>query len=143
MWVGEVVLSLMELHPEVKQDCIVPFAGQERKWTDEQQARYHAMLRRSIETIIMQDKYSKEYHFNRNRYLLDYTGVLLVTCDMQANKRSGTGYTVHYAQTQSKPFVAIDPDNFSVSFSIMEYPKNILPFFKKIVTSGGKTVLYG
>lgn len=101
------------------------------------------MLRRSSETIIMKDKYSREYYFNRNRYLLDYTGVLLVAYDMQANKRSGTGYTVHRVQTRGKPFVAIDPDNFSVSFSIMEYPKNILPFFQKIATSGGKTVLYG
>lgn len=63
MWAGEAVLSLMELHPEVKLHCIVPFAGQERKWTDEQQARYHAMLRRSSETVIMQEKYDKECYF--------------------------------------------------------------------------------
>ena len=116
MWAGEAILSLMELHPEVKLHCIVPFAGQERKWTDEQQARYHAMLRRSSETVIVQKKYDKECYFTRNRYLVDHAGVLLAVYDMQANKRSGTGYTVHYAQAQKKPVVAIDPDNFSVSF---------------------------
>ena len=117
MWAGEAVLSLMELHPEVKLHCIVPFAGQERKWTDEQQSRYHAMLRRSSETVIVQKKYDKECYFIRNRYLVDHAGVLLAVYDMQANKRSGTGYTVHYAQAHKKPVVAIDPDNFSVSFS--------------------------
>lgn len=55
MWAGEAVLSVMELHPEVKLHCIVPFAGQERKWTAEQQVRYHAMLFRSSETVIMQN----------------------------------------------------------------------------------------
>ena len=120
MWAGEAVLSLMELHPEVKLHCIVPFAGQERKWTDEQQARYHAMLQRSSETVIVQRKYDKECYFTRNRYLVDHAGVLLAVYDMQANKRSGTGYTVHYAQAQKKPVVTIDPDNFSVSFSDTE-----------------------
>lgn len=117
LWAGEAVLALAELHPEIKLHCVVPFAGQERKWTDEQQARYHAMLRRGSETAIVQKKYDKECYFNRNRYLVDHAGVLLAVYDMQANKRSGTGYTVHYAQAQKKPVVAIDPDNFSVSFS--------------------------
>ncbi|MCC8153563.1 MAG: DUF1273 domain-containing protein [Tannerellaceae bacterium] len=117
MWAGEAVLSLMELHPEVKLHCIVPFAGQERKWTDEQQARYHAMLRRSSETVIVQEKYDKECYFNRNRYLVDHAAVLLAVYDMQANKRSGTGYTVHHTQAQGKPVIAIDPDNFCIILS--------------------------
>ena len=112
----------------MKLHCIVPFAGQERKWTDEQQARYHAMLRRSSETVIMQEKYDKECYFNRNRYLVDHAGVLFAVYDMQANKRSGTGYTVHYAQAQGKPVIAIDPDNFCVNFSGEESEKI---FFKK------------
>lgn len=85
MWAGEAALSLMELHPEVKLHCIVPFAGQERKWTDEQQARYHAMLQRSNETVIVQKKYDKVCYFTRNRYLVDHAGVLLAVYDMQAN----------------------------------------------------------
>ncbi len=141
MWAGEAVLSLMELHPEVKLHCIVPFAGQERKWTDEQQARYHAMLRRSSETIIVQEKYDKECYFNRNRYLVDHAGVLLAVYDMQANKRSGTGYTVHYVQAQGKPVIAIDPDNFCVNFLGEESEKIFSKNLKNFATYGDKTVL--
>ena len=64
--------------------------------------------------------------------------MLLAVYDMQANRRSGTGYTVHYAQAQREPVVAIDPDNFSVSFSDTE---NNLFFFNNLATNGDKTVL--
>lgn len=99
------------------------------------------MLRQSSETVIVQEKYDKECYFNRNRYLVDHAGVLLAVYDMQANKRSGTGYTVHYAQAQGKPVIAIDPDNFSVNFSGGESEKFFQKTFKIFATYGDKTVL--
>ena len=81
------------------------------------------MLRRSSETVIVQEKYDKECYFNLNRYLVDHAGVLLAVYDMQANTHSGTGYAVHYAQAQSKPLIAIDPDNLCVNFSDEESGK--------------------
>ena len=97
LWAGEAVLALMELHPEIKLHCVVPFAAQDQKWTPAQQARYHALLDRSCDVILTQEEYSKDCYYIRNRYLVNHADIVLAVYDMQANKRSGTGYTVHYA----------------------------------------------
>ena len=141
MWAGEAVLSLMELHPEVKLHCIVPFAGQEMKWTPEQQARYHALLDKSRDVFLTQEKYSKDSYYIRNRYLVDHADIVMAVYDTNANKRSGTGYTVHYAQAQGKTIIAIDLDDFHVGFCGTEAQKNILTFFKNFATNDDKTVL--
>lgn len=131
LWAGEAVLALMELHPEIKLHCVVPFTAQDQKWTPEQQVRYHALLDRSDDVIITQEKYSKDCYYIRNRYLVDHADVLLAVYDMQANKRSGTGYTVHNAQAQNKPIIAIDLDDFHISFSGSETQKKYFNFFQK------------
>lgn len=123
LWAGEAVLALMELHPEIKLHCVVPFAAQDQKWTPAQQARYHALLDRSCDVILTQEEYSKDCYYIRNRYLVNHADIVLAVYDMQANKRSGTGYTFHYAQAQNKPIVAIDPDDFHISFSGSEAQK--------------------
>ncbi|MBQ9168990.1 MAG: DUF1273 family protein [Oscillospiraceae bacterium] len=131
LWAGEAVLALMELHPEIKLHCVVPFAAQDRKWTPEQQARYRALLDRSSDVFMTQEKYSEDCYYIRNRYLVDHADVVLAVYDMQANKRSGTGYTIHYAQAQSKPIIVIDPDDLHISFSGSEAQKKYFNFFQK------------
>ena len=131
LWAGEIVLALMELHPEIKLHCVVPFATQDQKWTPEQKARYRALLDRSYDVIMTQEEYSKDCYYIRNRYLVDHADVVLAVYDMNANKRSGTGYTVHYAQAQNKPIIAIDPDDFHISFSGAEAQNKYFNFFQK------------
>lgn len=131
LWAGEAVLAVAELHPEIKLHCIVPFAAQDQKWTPDQQARYHALLDRSSEVILTQEKYNKDCYYIRNRYLVDHADIVLAVYDVQANKRSGTGYTVHYAQTQGKPIIAIDPDDFHIGFAGSEAQKKYFNFFQK------------
>ena len=109
---------------------IVPFAAQDQKWTPEQQARYRTLLDQSCDVILTQEKYSKDCYYIRNRYLVDHVDIVLAVYDMQANKRSGTGYTVHYAQAQSKPIIVIDPDDFHIGFSGSEVQKKYSNFFQ-------------
>ena len=141
LWVGEAVLAFMDLHPEIKLHCVVPFATQDQKWTPEQQARYRTLLDRSGDVFLTQEKYSEDCYYIRNRYLVDHADVILAVYDMQANKRSGTGYTVHYAQAQGKPIIAIDPDDFYISFSGSETQKKYFNFFKNFATNADKIVL--
>lgn len=103
MWAGAAILALAEQYPELSLRCIVPFAGQERQWTTAQQARYNALLQRSSQTVIIRD-----------RYLVDNSDVLLAVYDGEAKKRSGTGYTVRYAQSTGKPVLLIHPDTLKI-----------------------------
>lgn len=114
MWAGEAVLALAKLHPEISLRCIVPFAGQERKWTPEQQVRYHAMLQESGDTLILNERYTDDCYFQRNRYMVDNSDVLIAVYDGQAKKRSGTGYTVNYAGSAGKPILLIHPDTLKI-----------------------------
>lgn len=75
-----------------------------------------------------QKKYCKDCYYIRNRYLVDHADIVLAVYDMQANKRSGTGYTVHYAQAQSKPIIVIDPDDFHIGFFGSEAQKKYSNF---------------
>lgn len=59
LWAGEAVLALMELHPEIKLHCVVPFAAHDQKWTPEQQARYHALLDRSSDVFLTQENIAR------------------------------------------------------------------------------------
>lgn len=114
MWAGEAVLALAEQYPEISLRCIVPFAGQERQWTTAQQARYNVLLQRSSQTVIIRDRYTDDCYFARNRYLVDNSDVLLAVYDGEAKKRSGTGYTVRYAQSTGKPVLLIHPDTLKI-----------------------------
>lgn len=60
--------------------------------------------------------------------------------DIQANKRSDTGYTILYVQAQNKPMIVIDPDDYHISFSGSEAKKNIL-LSKKYATNADKIIL--
>ena len=66
----------------------------------------------------------------RNRYLADHADIVLAVYDMNANKGSGTGYTVHYVQTQGKIIIVIHPDDFHVSRSSTKTQK-IFNFYEK------------
>lgn len=117
MWAGEAVLALAKLHPEISLCCIVPFAGQEKKWTPEQQMRYNALLQRSSKTVIIKDRYTDDCYFERNRFLVDNADALLAVYDGEAKERSGTGYTVRYAQSAEKPILLIHPDTLKIYVS--------------------------
>lgn len=110
MWAGEIVLSLKEKYPDVELLCAVPFRGQENDWKPEQQTRYHELLKKSNRVFMLSESYTRECYFDRNRFLVDNADVLLAVYDMNARKRSGTGYTVNYAIQRQKPVLLIDPD---------------------------------
>ncbi len=114
MWAGEAVLSLKKQYRDMELYCAVPFKGQEASWTPEQQKRYHKLLKESKDIIILQEAYTKECYFERNRFLVDHADVLLAVYDGEANKRSGTGYTVNYAKKSGKPILLINPDTFQL-----------------------------
>lgn len=140
---GAAVLTLTELHPGIKLHCIVPFAAQDQKWTLEQQARYHALLDQSCDVILTHEEYNEDCHYIRNRYPLDHADAVLTIYDLNTDKRSGTGYIVHYAQAQGMPIMASDPDDFRSSFFGTETQKKYLNFFQKSCDQSEQNRTYG
>lgn len=115
LWAGEAVLSLREQCPGIELICAVPFRGMEQRWSPEQQRRYRNLLESSSEIFFLSERYSSSCFFVRNRFLVDRADMLLAVFDRQAEGRSGTGYTVRYAQQRGKPIRLIHPETFLVS----------------------------
>ena len=72
------------------------------------------MLQESGDTLILNERYTDDCYFQRNRYMVDNSDVLIAVYDGQAKKRSGTGYTVNYAGSAGKPILLIHPDTLKI-----------------------------
>lgn len=91
------VLRLREEElPQLQLGLVLPCLGQESRWSPEDAAVYHRLLRRADEVIYTGDQYTRSCMFVRNRYLVDHSAFCL--CYLTRPGRSGTGYTVEYAR---------------------------------------------
>ena len=73
----------------------MPFAGQEKKWTYLQQAKYQELLTRAIEIKVVNPGGHAFWKMNsRNEWMVDHTDLVLALWNGAA---SGTGNCVEYA----------------------------------------------
>lgn len=120
LWAGEAVLSLKKQYNDMQLVCVVPFEGQERGWEEEQRRRYSRLLDNSDQVIILApdigEQPAQKYYLARNRYLVDHANLLFAVYDKAFRRRSGTGYTVRYAEAQGKPVLYLHPDDLHLTY---------------------------
>lgn len=117
MWAGEIALRLRETpgYGDLKLHMALPFAGHDARWDARSRERLAFLIRHSAECVTVGEQESRESYLARNRYLIDHADMLLAVYDNEKNLRSGTMYTVHYAQKKKLPIVLIHPDTAQVS----------------------------
>lgn len=103
------VLSLRERRPEIKLHCILPCASQADKWTIQARTAYHSILEQADSVVFVNRVEQKAGMMERNRFLVDHCSVLLAVYRSKGARRSGTGATVRYAQSQGRGLIVIDP----------------------------------
>lgn len=101
----EAALLLRELHPEVRVEAAVPFAGQADRWTPSERARYHSLLTRCDFETVIQHSYSTGCLQRRNRYLVDHSSRLIAAYNGQGG---GTLYTINYAIRNQSDVVILE-----------------------------------
>ena len=69
--------------------------------------RYKDILARADQVVYVQHEYTKDCYLKRDRYMVDHADLVIAVWN---GIRSGTGYTVEYAQQQGIPVIVIDPD---------------------------------
>lgn len=116
MWAGEIALRLKETpgYEALKLHMALPFEGHDAQWDGCSRERLAFLIRHSAECVIVGEQDSRESYLARNRYLVDHADMLLAVYDNEKNPRSGTMYTVHYAQKKKLPIVLIHPDTAQV-----------------------------
>ncbi len=106
MWCAEAVLSLKEIHPEIKLTAVLPCREQEIKWSAADQQRYHRILGQCSKVMCLSESYTKNCMLNRNRALVELCDLLLAVYD---GKSGGTKYTVDYAAKLGRKTIIIPP----------------------------------
>jgi len=74
---------------------VIPFRGQEAKWTKAWKARHDAVLQAADEVIILNESYVTGCYHERNRYLVDNSQRLIA---FYSGKAGGTQHTYDYAE---------------------------------------------
>lgn len=76
----------------------VPFLGQERRWSDEQQRMYRELLDGAAHVVVVSDGgFDAQKMMRRNRVMVDHAHRMLALWDGTAG---GTGHCVNYALRQ-------------------------------------------
>ena len=104
---AQAVLTLREKNPALRLHCLLPHEGQEVRWSDTAQERYHAILKQADFIEYVSRGYYDGCMIDRNHRLVESAGLLLAVYG--GARRSGTGSTVNYARKLSREIVLIDP----------------------------------
>ena len=94
MAAAEAVLRLRQLYSDVELVCVVPFRGQEQRFSTEDKVRYHEIIDSADSIEILAEHYFIACYAVRNNYLLDNSSCLVAYYD---GSKGGTNYTFRRA----------------------------------------------
>lgn len=90
----EAVLSFREAHSDIRLHLILPHKGQEKRWTAQDTARYHAVLAAADSAVYLSEAYYPGVMRNRNLCLIEKADV----CIAYLVSGGGTAQTVSMAK---------------------------------------------
>lgn len=82
---------------------VLPCLDQADRWSRKESMAYHELIRAADEVVYTGDVYVPGCMHVRNRFLVDHSSVCL--CYFEGRRRSGTAYTVGYAEKQGLQIV--------------------------------------
>ena len=100
MLAAEAVLEARSRFPAITLSLALPYREQSRSWPEREKRRYAAILDAADEIVYVSETYTRFCMMQRNRYLVDHSGLLL--CYL-TGMTGGTAYTVKYALQKGVP----------------------------------------
>jgi len=101
---GEAVIQTKySCNTEITLFCIVPYRGQETKWSKKWRQRHDQLLKNG-EIICLNDSYITGCFHERNKYLVDNSARLI---GLYSGKSSGTRHTFDYAEKSGLEIINI------------------------------------
>jgi len=106
---AEMVLQERNSRPDGKITlmAIVPFAGQEEKWSGKWRKRHDDVLRTADKIVVLNQRYLRGCYHERNRYLVDNSARLIC---FFSGKTGGTAHTFNYAEKEGLKIVNLWQD---------------------------------
>ena len=94
---GECVTKMREEMPDARLVCVIPFRGQERSFSQADQARFRNLVEQADETICLSEGYWAGAYHQRNDFLIENASVVVAYYN---GTPGGTHYTLHRAVKQ-------------------------------------------
>ena len=107
---GELTAELREHYPWIRLYAVVPFVQQTQSWPGEWVTRYRHLMQRADETVILYPGYCKGGFLERDRYMVDRSGLLIGVYN--DSPRGGTAYTVRYARKKGLEVKLLRPEEY-------------------------------
>lgn len=103
MLAAEVVLELREECPGISLTAVVPFRGQDDRFSLSDKQRYSQILEEADEVIVLSEHYNKKAFYYRNLWMVDHADCMIAY--FNGIHRGGTYFTFHTAQGRGLPVV--------------------------------------
>lgn len=103
---AEAVLELRDRRPDVRLVAVVPFRGQECRFSAEDRVRYHRVLALADETVELASVFHRGCYAVRNDFLVDHASILVAWYD---GSPGGTNYTVRRAERKGRRVIHLHP----------------------------------
>lgn len=100
---AEAVLSLKAEHPEILLHAVLPFPHRGDGRPEGEKERFLSLIEKCDSIYHVHEKYCYGCYYDRNRYMVDKSHILLAVF----SKSGGTAYTIKYAVKQGKPVKVI------------------------------------
>ena len=91
------VLRLRETNGAVKLIMVLPFRGQDERWSTNERLEYRRVINAADKVVCLSERYYEGAYEARNRHLVEHSGICVA---YMTNERSGTGQTVRFAQAR-------------------------------------------
>ncbi len=101
---GRAIVEFKRSFPErgIRLVAVIPFNGQSERFSYAWKKLYDTVLAEADERVILNEEYTKNSFFERNRYMVDRSGTVMTYYD---GKSGGTAYTLNYAVKASKRII--------------------------------------
>lgn len=100
---AEAVLSLKTEYKELRLIAVVPYRNQDERFCFADKKRYHSILSRVDDTILLGENYYQGCLLRRNDYMLAHSNQVIAYYD--GENKGGTFYTCRLAQVQGLPII--------------------------------------
>lgn len=110
IWCAEIVLSLQEDFNNLKLICVIPYTGQEKKWSSENQMRYRHLIENCSNIVFISKGYTDTCYLESTHYVVDHSDILLAVYGDDDSVERSADQAVLYAQSKGKRILFIPSD---------------------------------
>ncbi len=103
---AEAVLDCRKSLPDIRLVAVIPYRGQQQRFSATDRARFDRIGIEADETIVLSESYNSGVYAVRNNYLVAHAATLVTWYDGSAG---GTRYTVEKALSQGRQLIHLHP----------------------------------